>query len=236
MPNTNALITLDHVVKSYLNELGSSSLADFNRYKQIVIEGFGDMNIHHTNQVDQFTSEVNGVNQLAAPADLIDWIGVYVVVSGLYWPLDFNEKLALPKESSCQVFYFEDHLLPPEKMGVGYTERRRNVVGTFAYDYKNRVFRFEGDLAGMEMYIVYVSSGIKTEGTTYVGRELLPLLKSYLNWIITERNPMMALAIKGRAEYLYGLELQRYDRLTSGFTAHDFLAAIRAGYTLGTKR
>lgn len=236
MSNTDALITLDHVVKSYQNELGSSSLVDFNRYKQIVIEGFGDMNIHHTPSVDQFVAEVNTVNQLAAPSDLIDWIGVYVVINGLYWPLDFNENLALPKDSNCQVFYFEDHLLPPEKLGIGYTERRRNLIGTFAYDYKKRVFRFEGDLKGMEMYIVYISSGIKKEGTTYVGRELLPLLKSYLNWIIVERDPMKAMAQKQRAEYLYGLELQRYDSLTSGFTAHDFLAVIRAGYTMGIKR
>ena len=237
MSQTRGLIKLDQVVYSYLNELGENSTAQFNRYKQIVIEGFTDMNIHVTNVVEQQIAEVNTANQITLNPDYIAWASVYVEVNGRYWPLDHNENIVLPKEDNCgTVFYFSEHLINPSKIGYEYTERRHNMGGRFAVNEKTRIMRFEGDMRGKSIYIIYLSSGVNMERDTYINRALLPTLKAYLNWIITIRDKTANLQAKDHAEYLYGLELQKYDVHVNSFTAHDFLSAIRAGYTLGVKR
>lgn len=234
MANTDGLIKLDQAVYSYLNETGEG-VENFNRYKQIVIEGYTDMNIHVTNTFEQFISEVNSVNQIALPSDYIDWVGVFLEVNGKYWPLDFNDSIVLPKTDGCASgFYFSDHLLPPDRIGYGYTVRRYNAGGSFAV--KDRVIRFSGDFKGKSVYILYISSGVRKGADTFINRAYLPVLKAYLNWIVTIRDKTSPPFRVQNSEYLYGLELQKLDVLQNGFSAHDFLSAVRDGYNLGVKR
>lgn len=236
MANTNGLITIDHVVKSYFNEKGQSIPENYLRYKQIIIEGYTDLNIHNTTYVEKYIGKVNEVNQMALPPDLINWISVNTEVNGELWPLDINDKLIIPYPNDCgNVVTFPSHFNIPEIKGMGYTRRRRNIAGEFNIDVANRVIAFKGDFRNKNIYLYYISSGISQDTTTYISRAYLPLLKAYLNWVIKERDDSVPMAQKQRAEYLYGLELQKLENFNNSLSADEILAIIRDGYTQGVK-
>lgn len=237
MAHLNALITLDHVVKSFMNERDETDLHNFNRYKQIIIEGYSDMNIHYTTYIEQFVGRVNEVNQMALPSDCIDYIEVAVALNGKFWPLDINNDLIINKPDNCgNVVVFSEHFSAPSKKGFMYTARRRNVIGECKVDKRNRLIGFKGDFKGVDIYLSYISTGVEKQGQNYVEREYLPVLKSYLLWILTENDKTTSYGAKQRTEYLHGLQLEKLDLLQNNMTAHEFLSAIRDGYTQGIKR
>jgi hypothetical protein len=220
-----------------MNQRNETDLAVYNRYKQIIIEGYADMNIHYTTYVEEFKGTVNEANQMSVPADFIDYVMVAVEINGQYWPLDINNDLIIAQPNYTGVVVtFSEHFNPPDFSGSGYTTRRRNALGECKVDKRNRIIGFKGDFTGRTIYLNYISTGIETQGDCYIDRELLPVLKAYLNWVLTENNPQIAGSIKMRAEYLYGLELDKLNVLQNSLSAHELLSAIRGGYTQGLKR
>ena len=101
--DTNALVTIDYVIKSYLNRKGISASADYNRYKQILIEGFTDLNLFHTTYYSEYIGTVNAVNQLTLPVDFVDWIRVSVEINGQYWQLDYNENIVSEPSNTASI-------------------------------------------------------------------------------------------------------------------------------------
>ena len=180
--DTNALVSLDYVIKSYLNRKGRSSASDYDRYKQILIEGFTDLNLFHTEYYSEYIGTVNSVNQLTLPVDFIDWLMVAVEIEGEYWPLDYNSSIVSEPSNTASVPVFTNHLNVPPIIGNGYTRLRRNKMGQFKVNKQKRVITFVGDFQNYSIYVHYVSSGVPLSGTVYVPRELVTVLRNYLDW------------------------------------------------------
>ena len=237
MESTNALITIDQIVTSYLNERGISVTENYFRYKQIIIEGYTDLNIHNTLSVEEYIGKANEVNQMTLPPDLINWVSVSVNEGGSLRSLDYNNKLIIPKTNMYgTTISFPENFVPPTPKGNGYTKRRVNEHGQFNVNLDERIITFKGDFRNKDIYLMYISSGVSPNLVTYVSRELLPVLKAYLNWIITERSDRKPLSSKQRAEYLFGLELQKLDNFNNSMSAEELLAIVRGGYTQGVKQ
>jgi len=230
---TNALVTLDYVIKSYLNRKGISSSADYHRYKQILIEGLTDLNLFHTTHYSEYIGKVNDVNQLSLPNDFVNWIMVAVVINGEYWPLDQNKDIASEPDNLASTPVFTEHLSSPPVIGNGYTRLRRNQIGNFKVNKEKRVITFVGDLKNYDIYLHYVSSGIPLSGTTYVSRDLVTVLRDYLDWQLKYNDDSVSLNATMIAENTFGRSLMKYIDSTDPITIKELYNAFNAGRQQG---
>lgn len=237
MPDTSTFITIDHVVNSYLNWKNIADLGDYDRFKQILIEGFTDLNIFHTTYFRTHKATVNEVNQIRLPSDYIDWLVVYVEVDGEKFELDHNDNLIIPVPDNCgEVVVFDEHLMAPTKKGYKYTTRRRNVFGGFKIDSVRKVCQFTGNIKGINIYIEYSATGIPETGVVFVPRELLTVLRSFLDWQLKEADDMIPPIKTQRAENTYGRLLMAYYEHKDQLSGKEYLNLFRDSMTQGIKR
>jgi len=234
--DTNALVTLDYVIKSYLNRRGISSSADYDRYKQILIEGFTDLNLFHTTYYSEYIGKVNAVNQLALPVDFVDWIRVAVEVDGQYWDLDYNRDIVSEPSNTATTPVFINHLTPPPIVGNGYTRLRRNKMGEFKVNKEKRVITFVGDYKNYSIYVNYVSSGIPLSGKAYVPRELVTVLRNYLDWQVKYNDDSVPIIKIQLAEQAYGDSLIQYYDSVEPMSMKELLNALMINTQQGIKR
>lgn len=237
MADTSGLVTLDYIVSSYLNWKGITSTGNMFRYKQILIEGFAELNLFHTTYLNNHIGQVNAVNQMTLPSDYVDWVLIAVEVQGKYWSLDENTNLIVSPQDTCGVtVVFDEHLEVPEIVGSKYTRKRRNPLGEFVIDPKFRIVQFKGQLQGANIYLLYTSTGVTVEGTQFVPRKYLMVLRTYLEWQLKEANDALAGAIKGRAEQKFGDQLNLLYEMENDLSYRELITLFRDGLTQGVKR
>jgi len=231
--DTNALVTLDYVIKSYLNRKGINSSADYHRYKQILIEGLTDLNLFHSTYYSEYIGTVNAANQLALPFDFVDWMMVAVEINGKYWPLDYNKDIVSEPDNLATTPVFTDHLSSPPVIGNGYTRLRRNKMGEFKVNKEKRVITFVGDFKNYSIYLNYISSGIPLSGTVYITRDLVTVLRDYLDWQLKYNDDIVPMNTTLLAEQMFGRSLIRYLDSTQAVPIKEIYNAFNAGRQQG---
>ena len=235
--DTPAYITIERAVKSYLNEKGDYSMENLFRYIQIVLEGYTHLNIHHVITLKTAIITVNDKNLVKYPFDMVDYWTVNLIMEGKKWEISRNTDISIADNEVCGIETGNADLLNPieDPDYQDYTQGGTWNIGKVRFDDKRRLMFFEGDMMGREIYLEYISTGISMSKKTYVPIELLPTLKAYLNWIITERSKV-SLAERERSRGLYVLALSEWNQQRNAFTLQEALDAIRSGYTAGPKR
>jgi len=233
--DTNALVTLDYVVQSYLNRRGISSTADFTRFKQILIEGFTDLNLFHTTYYSEYIGNVNAVNQMTLPVDFVDWTMVAVEIGGQYWPLDYNNNIVSEPSNVATTPVFTEHLSSPPIIGNSYTRLRRNKMGQFKVNKQKRVITFVGDFTNYSIYLHYVSSGIPLSGTAYIPREIVTVLRNYLDWQVKYNDDSISKNIALLAKQEFGESLLQYYDSSTMLTVKELFNAMNANRQQGIK-
>lgn len=234
--DTNALVTIEYVISSYLNRKGISSSADHDRYKQILVEGFTDLNLFHTTYYSEYIGTVNAVNQLTLPIDFVDWVKVSVEINGQYWELDYNENIISEPSNTASVPVFTNHLVAPPVVGNGYTRLRRNKMGEFKLNREKRVLTFVGDYKNYSIYLNYVSTGIPLSGKVYVPRELVTVLRNYLDWQIKYNDDSVPVVKAEIAANIYGDSLIQYYDSVEPMSMKELLNALMINTQQGIKR
>jgi len=236
--NTNAMVSMDYIVRSYMNERDDFNMDHFERFLQIVREGITEMNIFRLRSIKPYYTTVSAVNIASLPPDYIDYCRIGMVFDGKVWELGYNKDINIPRNEVCGVEGANpDNLsaIPSPywnepTYGGGYN------IGKYRIDEQRRVIIFDGDMASKEIVIEYISSGVSITGKTYVPRQIIPSIKGYLNWILKERNDKVNMGEKIRAEQLYHREIIKLNSFINGFTAKEFMDLLRSGYTRGVKR
>ena len=236
MAETNALVTIDYVVNSYLNWKGIAGSQDYDRYKQILIEGFTDLNIFHTSYYRTMIGTVNDVNMMQLKPDYIDWLSVAVEENGYYYELDFNDKIITEPSILAASPTYEDHMSVRDVEGYQYTRKRRNLRGEFNIDKVNRVITFVGDFKGRRIYLLYSSSGVPTSGDVYVPRELVTVLRTYLDWQIKMADDSIPMSLSQKAENEHGRVLTLYYDQKNELSGKELMNLFRDSLTQGIKR
>ena len=236
--DTPGWITIEHVVQSYMNEIGDPDMDNFERFAQIVIEGISDLNIYHFYKVTTYLATVNDIGVVKLPPDYIDYLVIGRVINGRVEPLGRNDRIALPAKETCGIM--QDY--SGRTAGIyypswqEYTQGGGWAYGQYRIDKEKRLIVLQHtQLRGEEIYIEYVSTGISVDGKTMIDRAMLPVVKEYLNYILIDRSSAPANE-KQRAYYMFGEKFKRYSRKRQKVTASEILDAIRSGYTMGPKR
>jgi hypothetical protein len=235
--DSNAQIKLGDVVHSYLNENGEA-IDNFFRYLQIVIEGLTQLNVKTSYGVKVYFTEVNSVNIVDYPADLIQISRIGVVKEGVIWSLTQNDSIALPNGDVCGVEVVSDVNLSERHIptSLNYAKGGGYNFADYRIDHLNRRIVFIGALTNETIVIEYKSSGISMDGDTFLPVSLLPVLKEYLNWTLTKRNKQAPQAEKQRARIDYINARNDYVKTKHAFSMDDLLDAVYSGIGQGVKR
>jgi hypothetical protein len=248
-------LTIAQVVKSFQNERGEKTLTNFERYMQMALEGFSDMNVFEINSIEVVYLTIDPETMIAElPADFITMTKMGININGKMWTLTVNNDILLPPPSSiCDIepaavpgtqvitdpiggYYFAPHY----NRSGRYVDTLYGVGGGFntAYyriDMSRRIIYFQGRIPNNEVILEYKSSGIKGSGTI-VPRQAVPALKAYLHWKSTEYDGRISMGEKMRKENLYDKELVKLTQLENSFTVSEFLDTMYSTYSQTVKR
>lgn len=232
----SATVSVEQVVVSYANERGKYDLSTIKRYEKIVIEGYSDLNMNYVIYPNYTTGVVNEANIFSLPADFVDYLKIGVLKNGKIHTLSENSDIALSMPDVCGVETNNNTTAMEYPWFTDYTRPGGWNVANYRIDKTRRRIVFEGAMMGETIHLPYISTGIPSTGQVFVPRDMMPVLKNYLDWTIKRRDDDMPLSKSEVARRDFYESLAQYERSNNSMTADEILDAIRSGYTQGPKR
>jgi len=244
-------LSLLQVVKSFMSERGEKSLTNIEKYVQMAIEGYSDMQLFEVNTIDVAYLAVNpDTNTAELPVDFVTMTKIGVEIAGRMWTLTVNNDLILPRpETICpvaieavteSVVVDGGYFFAPHYRYGRYTNTLYGVGGGFniAYyriDMNRRVIYFHGNVPNDEVILEYKSSGVKAGGAI-VPRQAVPALKAYLHWKTAEYDFRVPMNEKQRKENLYDKELYKLKTIECSFNVSEYLDNLYSTMSQAPKR
>lgn len=245
-------VTLNTVVKSFMNEKNEQSIVNYERYLQMAIEGFSDIRIFNLNSVEVAFLAVDPDTKIARlPSDFITMSKIGVKINNRYWTLTMNNDIvpirpesicATPIESveSTDTTNYGGYYYAPFWRN-GYLQTAFYSVGggfNMAYykiDEPNSRIIFNGNVPTDEVIMEYVSSGVMAGGSP-IPRKAVPAIKAYLHWKTNLYDRNLSLGERQYMEQLYNVELNALRRLENSFTMDQFLDSFYSTTSQSVKR
>jgi len=245
-------LTLNQVVKSFMNEKNEQGLVNFERYLQMAIEGYSDIQIFNINSVEVAYLSVDPDTKIAKlPADYIAMSKIAVNVCGQLVTLTVNNDITpLRPETICSApiedctdclsqinsgYYFSPFWYQGQYITTLYSVGGGFNFCYYKIDVANGRILFNGNVPHDEVILEYISSGV-TAGGTPIPRQAAQSLKAYLHWRSCEYDNRVPMNEKVRKEQLYNIELNALRRLEYSFTMSEFLDTFWSCTGQGIKR
>jgi hypothetical protein len=239
-PKIAGVVSLRHVVMSYLNRIEDYSMRHFYRLMQIAIEGYAELNLFHLDNVEVVYLTMDPVSKIVSlPADFIDWLKVGIPVSGKLKVLLRHDKILLPRllddgvtpignadapdtTDMSSLVYFSDHIRNGQFVAGLFGMPGGVSDASYRFDRERRTFVYTGSVSNNYIVLEYISSGVNLTGSTTIPREAEPALRTYLLWQAVENDPRVAYNEKERRKRNYEEELAALDFFQSCFTADEY--------------
>lgn len=244
---------IDNVIKAFMSRRGEKSLTNFEKYRNIAIQGFSDLNLFNLNSIQVAYIPVDTDTKIARlPSDFLMLSKIGVNICGVVWTLTMNPNITMPRPETICSFPIEDcenctdianlggyPFVPFWSNGV-YISTLYGVSGGFnecyyKIDETNQRILLQGNIRNNEIILEYVSNGI-TSGLVPIPRIAQPALMAYLEWVTIEYDMRIPMQEKVRKENLYDKELVALNRVSMGFTCEEFLDVWYSTLNQGVKR
>jgi hypothetical protein len=252
-PKGAGLVTLRSVVMSYLNRKQDYSLKSYKRYVQILIEGYGELNLWHLGfGMEVVYLHMTAAKTVALPSDFITYQKIGIPINGKLRVLTNKENILLPRtfdtgeavgntdsgddEGNTDILFFQSHF-----RGGVFTAGLYGLTGGiddcyYRVDWENRQIVFSGETPRSEIVLEYFSNGLKPDGSSLIPREAVPALRSYLDFVVTENDPRAAYNEKERKKTLWEEEVSALRHFELSFTSEEFRRAIYSSARQSIKR
>lgn len=247
------VLTIESVVAYTLSEQGlENRYADLaERYANLVIRGFIDMNLYHISNVQVAYLKVNRDNTVDLTDDYIDYNKVGIEVNGRVWTLGLNENLALPRGMACGEdirkvvsgnpnsyglnygYYFPDHIRNGRFIGGLYGIGGGWNVAYYRIDKERHQIVLDGRVPKCEIVLEYVSTGVSITRQTLIPQVCLEPLIAFVNWKTTPRERM---GERAQAENSYIMEIEKLRAFENSMTADEFRDVIYQSFYAAPKR
>lgn len=247
----NSYQTLLQVVKSFMNERNEKSLTNIERYLQLAIEGYSQMQLFTMNTINVKYLQVDqNTNSALLPPDFITMTKIGVNLRGKIWTLTLNNNIVIPKpESICNEAIEKvnnstenigGYLFAPHYRNGAYVETLYGLGGGFnvAYyriDTNNGVIYFDGRVPNNEVILEYKGSGVKAGGAL-IPRQAVAALKAYIYWKAIAMDTRLSMGEREMAKKQYYEELHELKLLEFSFTMDEYLDAMYSTMSQGPKR
>jgi hypothetical protein len=243
MTASKALIQVEEIAASYANSKGEYGKSQTYRYLQIILEGFADLNIFTTSEVGKvnwYAGTVGTDGCIELPSDCIDYVRIGTPINGVIQTLTRNDNLDMPIGLECgQVTgvtvtqYLLGEPIYWNWTTVDYAATGGKNFAYYRFDKPNRRIVFNGDCVNRPIVIEYISTGISLSGETWIPREMMQLLKLYLNWQLKLYSDDKNVEYAARE---FAIERQRLMNFQWSLRADEFLDLIRSNMTRAIKR
>lgn len=226
-----ALLNIRQIVSSFMNRSSIDSTKFFEKYSAICCEILGDLNIYHVRLPKIAYLPVTDINTVILPPDFIQEIKPpSIIVNGLIYPL--TELGTLPSRAAQDCG--KDTNPPADNYTLETTTPYYGLwsyhLGTsggtnicyYRFDMGLRVIVLSGAVTGSTIYLEYTSTGISLDSDTAVPRELVPVVREYLNWqsLKYDKNSNQNSIKNAKDDYTEQLAL--YHRFTSSMSKEEF--------------
>jgi hypothetical protein len=234
MSNSNRklsnLVTLQNIVRNFLNDLNIYNDFEYKRYMQWAIRGY--MKLHmdylHQPEVEYLTVDSNNIAHL--PDDFVDYIRIGRISHGKIVTYSRNDNIMLPRGEICFQNNVNSDLQNSENGSVAYYNWEQAPmkifnIGFYRVDYEYNRIIFSGDMVGKEVVVEYVSNGISLDGNTYIPRKAQEPMIAWLHYQ-KALNDGEAQSMIDRRAAIWGDELDRLECGELSFTAQELLDVL----------
>jgi len=265
-PKLPALVTIRYVIMSLLNRMNDYTMKSYLRYCQIAIEGIAEeLSIFHCpvagSEVVYLHMSLAKTVQL--PADFIDYLKVGFPINGKLRVITKHDNLLLPRtfygsmvngvlvpdtgeavgnatttlaEDSSDPIFFSEHWRNGQYVGGLYGLPGGIDDAYYRFDMEKRQIIFSGSTPRSEIVLEYISSGLKTDGSSLISRELVAPLRNYVLWQKDINDPRIAANAKEMAKREFEESVEALRSMKNSFTADEYLRIIYGESTQGPKR
>ena len=215
-PKTAGIVNIRYVVMSILNRLDDYSMRNYKRIAQIVIEGFTDLNLYHTTNIEVVYLYMDSAKLVSVPADFIDWLKVGMPIGGKLVTLTKDDSILLPRKFTDgkdvgnidatltnRATYFSSHFKNGKFVGALYGLRGGVNQAYFRYDKEKRQLAFTGDVPLSQIVLEYRSSGVSLSSSTIIPRQAVKPLRNWTLWQLAEDDRTVSLGEKERKMRIY---------------------------------
>lgn len=246
------MIPLSEIVYNMLNDLGDYSMNQYKRYMQWAIRKVTDMGLNISNHgIRTAYIQMNDNKTVDLPADYINYVKVGIRLNGQIWTLTRRDEIILPQtvENGAEVLdtangegvtinrgvpsnvlYYGDMWRgyyvnsPYYAIGGGYNG------AYYTEDKDNRRLVINGSVPRSEVVLQYISSGISTDGDTFVSRGCLEYLLASLHYQRLKWDKTAYQYDKEIARRDLDLEERRLIARENAMTADEFKDVIFSYY------
>lgn len=248
----NNYTNLMAVVQSYCNEKNEKSLTRVEKYLQLAVEGFSQLNTFELNSIETARLTLDTSTMSAnLPADFIEMVKIGIEVQGRLWTLTLNQNLIQPVPSTiCNVpvpqvntitdttvldsgfffapYWFEGYYYTPYGISGGIN------TAYYKIDYGRNVIMFSGFTGSYPIILEYKSSGISA--STIVPRTAVPALKAYIHFANIRHDLRFNEGQIAAAENRYNIELYSLQRLNNSFNYNEIADILYGTFSQSPKR
>ena len=263
-PRTTGLVTPRYVVMSVLNRIGDYSMKSYKRLMQICLEGFMELNLWHMDAGhDVVYLHMSLAKTCNLPPDYVDWVKLGYPVNGKLRAITNKESLLLPRvfddgtpvgnidssntdESMGGAIFFDSHWRNGQYIGGLFGLPGGIDRAYFRFDMDQRQIIFSGLTPRSEVVLEYMTTGLKTNGTSLIPREAVPALRTYVEWQMismdmtgfmtgrAQQKATMAEIMRRKQEHEEAVNMLR--SFQSAFTVEEYKRAIFSTYGQHPKR
>lgn len=247
--------TIRYCVMRVLNDLKDYSMRDYKYLAQLIINGWGDLNLYHINSIRVAYLTPNEANIVKFPADMVKYTKIGINIGGTIWTLTLNKDMVLPHGMECGIgindtvnsaafvgnvntpmggFYFVDHWKRGQYVGGLYGLGGGINTAYYNIDEQSRQIVLSNKLPNNELIVEYASNGISED--TVIPYQCVPACTSFAHWQRLEYDPRVPMGEKIRKEKLYDQEIYKLRDLSLSFSLNEFLDTLYAGYSQAPKR
>jgi len=251
-PKTSGLVTMRYIVMSILNRMNDYTMRNYKRYVQLGIEGFGELSLWHLSSLEVVYLRMSDGKTVDLPGDYVDWLKIGIPINGKLRVITKNDSILLPREFEdgtevgntdsgdeegiSNSIFFSDHFKNGAYVGGLYGLPGGIDTNFFRIDREEGQIAFSGPINRGEIVLEYLSSGLKTDGSSLVPREAIPALRSYIIWSSIENDNRVAYNTKERAKREHEESVAALTSFQSIFTADEYLRMLYQSYTQVPKR
>jgi len=234
---------LDYVVKSFLSEIGETTLHNYERVLQIVIRGYNEMNLYSLPAIKVVYLTVGDNLTVDLPSDYLHYTKIGVNIAGRFVTLGLNKEIVIPKAldacgealntgdttSDYSDYWTEGYYYAPHFRGGQYVGEQFSAGGGFSrygyyrIDEQNHQIALSSVVAGSQIILEYKSNGMDCEGGTLIPVVAIEPLIEWVHWRMAKANPRRPQSQKeaNRRDYIDKFLMMK--EYFDSFTMDEFL-------------
>ena len=227
MAELSGLKTLKQAVDELIF-VGEKSDSLYFKYLQLMIRGFKEAKMFHLKGFTKVAKlTVSDIKTIDIPDDYLSFVAVVVPIQGEYWSLTEKESLVFSQDGASLDEDDEEGEDVNDSYSITYGATGGiNKQGYVKLDEGNNRIIINSLTSGkLEVFLIYVSSGINEAGTdTYIPDAIIPMLHFYVLYkeAIYANKPYEHL----RDEYYRELDKVRYLQMPSLEAMRDALYEV----------